>query len=30
MINSLSGFRRDHEQLADWMFSNELKNKKAL
>ena len=24
MINSLSTFRRSHENLADWMFSNQL------
>lgn len=24
LINSLSTFRRDHEHLADWMFSNSL------
>lgn len=26
MINSLSSFRRDHEDLADWMFNNHLEN----
>ena len=24
MINSLSSFRKTHEHLADWMFSNQL------
>lgn len=24
LINTLSHFRRDHEHLADWMFSNSL------
>ena len=24
MINTLSNFRKDHEDLADWMFSNTL------
>ncbi len=24
LINSLNTFRRDHEELADWMFSNQL------
>ena len=24
MINTLATFRRDHEHLADWMFSNQI------
>lgn len=24
MINTLSGFRRDHEELADWMFDKQI------
>ena len=24
MINSLNTFRRDHEDLADWMFDKEI------
>ncbi len=24
MVNTLATFRRDHEQLADWMFSNQI------
>ena len=24
MINTINNFRRDHEDLADWMFSNSL------
>ena len=29
MINTLSNFRKDHEALADWMFSNNLLKKLA-
>ena len=25
MINTINNFRRDHEDFADWMFSNSLK-----
>ena len=27
MINTINNFRRDHEDFADWMFSNSLLGK---
>ncbi len=27
MVNSLAVFRRDHEELADWMYSRQLAEK---